>query len=313
MIEIDGLDFAYDGRRVLHDIRLRLEKGTVTGLVGPNGAGKSTLMRCIAGLEIPQCGVVRLNGMPVLDSPQASYAQMGYLPDIFGMPERLTVAQCWTFAARARGVADANVAMEVVQTATLLNLREQLPRQTRELSRGQRQRAGIGMVMIHRPALLILDEPAGGLDPAARADLSALFRRLHGEGMTLLVSSHILAELDEYCTDMLVLEDGRVQRHSALAGRADVHLDADARMPLLLRFAAPLDAAMLAAVREAPQLADCRAEGETVTATIVADPAVRVALIRHLVAHNVPLVGVEPLRESLVASYRKHLAEEHQA
>lgn len=303
MIDIDGLYFSYDRDPVLHNINVRLDQGTITGLIGPNGAGKSTLMRCVAGLEIPEAGEVRLNGVPVLDDPKHSYAQMGYLPDIFGMPSRLSVAQYWVYSAKARGVADADIPAAVEQTGEVLNLTDKLYEPISALSRGMKQRVGIGQVIIHRPQLLLLDEPASGLDPEARYELSCLFQDLSKLGMTLLVSSHILAELDEYCTHMLVLNQGRVQQYCAVNGYVSGSVQAG-KQAVVLRFAT-LDAASFEIICRAPQLSDLRAENNQVIAMIGADDQERVELIRYLSAHNLPLIGVEPLKESLLASYRK--------
>ena len=198
MINIQNLQFYYENKQVLYDINLQLDSNTITGLIGPNGAGKSTLMRCISGLEIPQQGSVLLDNQPILDNPRQSYTKIGYLPDIFGLSENLTVLQCWTYAASARGIQDEQLKDTLISTAKLLNLTDKLNDKVAHLSRGQKQRVGIGQVIIHRPKLLILDEPASGLDPEARYELSQLFKQLRDEGMTLLISSHILSELDEY-------------------------------------------------------------------------------------------------------------------
>lgn len=305
MIEIKDLNFSYGRQQVLYDINVNLAEETITGLVGPNGAGKSTLMRCIAGLEIPQFGEVYINGKVVLDNPQKSYAQMGYLPDIFGLPNRLSVAQCWAYSAKARGVSDKHIPASLHKTAEVLNLQEKLFEPVGSLSRGMQQRVGIGQVIIHRPKLLILDEPAGGLDPEARYELSCLFKKLREQGMTLLVSSHILAELDEYCTHMLVLDKGRIRQHSAVNGQVSGSLNTG-KQAVVLRFSA-LDEAVWNVVRQAPQLSDIRVEGNSVIAQIDADEQERVALIRYLASHNVPLTGVEPLKESMLVSYRRSL------
>ena len=106
MLSAQNLNFHYDSRQVLYNINVELPAGSITGLIGPNGAGKSTLMRCMAGLECPSSGEVLLSGKPILANPRESFAQLGYLPDIFGLPEGLSVIQCLTYAAKSRGVSD---------------------------------------------------------------------------------------------------------------------------------------------------------------------------------------------------------------
>lgn len=216
MIVINELSFSYENKQVLYNINLSLSDNSITGLIGENGVGKSTLMRCIAGLYQPNSGQVLLDGKPILQDLQASFAKIGYLPDFFGLSNGLTVMEHLTYAAHAKGVAKDDVASAVAQSADLLGLGDKLCSRVGQLSRGQRQRVGIGQVIVHRPKLLVLDEPASGLDPKARQELSRLFLMLKDAGMTLLVSSHILSELDEYCTHVLLLENGRIKQHVKL-------------------------------------------------------------------------------------------------
>lgn len=313
MIKIQDLQFYYEDKQVLYNINLHLEKNTITGLIGPNGAGKSTLMRCISGLESPQEGVVLLEDQPILANPQHSYTKIGYLPDIFNLSENLTVLQSWTYAAAARGVPKAQLADALAQTAQLLNLEDKLYDNVGNLSRGQKQRVGIGQVIIHHPELLILDEPASGLDPEARYELSQLFNQLKAQGMTLLVSSHILSELDEYCTHMLVIQNGQIQQHRALQTHqyADHFIDENASLAIVLRFAQALDFEQQLCLQKAPNVHQIQFDANFYTATlsIPAEVQTRVALIKYLVEHDLPLIGVEPLKESLLQSYRNSLTQ----
>jgi len=240
MIEINNLTFDYPGHRALDNVTLTVASGSVTALVGPNGAGKTTMMRCIAGLETPLTGSITVGGMDVIEQPRAVHRIMGYLSDFFGLYQDLSVARCLEYAAAAQGLPEADIAAAVERTAERLDLTGKLHQLSGSLSRGQRQRVAIGQAIIHQPKVLLLDEPASGLDPEARASLAALFRQLQADGMTLLVSSHILAELDEYSTHMLALRDGRILENRELkpahlaATHRTLHLDLaqpDARLP----------------------------------------------------------------------------------
>lgn len=217
MLEVRSLRFDYPNHQALVDVTFTLAAGSVTALVGPNGAGKSTLMRCIAGLSEPLAGAVYLNGVAITDNPRLAHRDIGYLEDEFGLYDELTASQCLRYAAAARGVADANLGARTEAVATQLDIAHCLPKRVRELSRGQRQRVAIGQAIISTPKLLVLDEPASGLDPEARASLAGLFRRLQADGITLLVSSHILTELEAYSTHMLVLRAGRMIEYRALS------------------------------------------------------------------------------------------------
>ncbi len=223
-IRASGITYLYPGTRALDNVSFDITRGSVTALVGPNGAGKTTLLRCLAGLDRPLTGSISVAGIDVLEEPRLAHASMGYLSDFFGLYDTLTVRQSLAHAASANGVPDATVAATVERTAQRLDLTDRLDQRCAALSRGLRQRVAIGQAIVHAPAVLLLDEPASGLDPEARHALATLFTRLRDEGMALVVSSHILAELDEYSTHMLVLRGGKVIEHRPLGNaRASVN------------------------------------------------------------------------------------------
>lgn len=163
--------FEYPGVRALDDVSFELPAGSVTALVGPNGAGKTTLLRCLAGLERPMLGRIHVEGIDALEEPRAVHRRVGFLSDFFGLYDALSVAQCFSHAAAAQGVSQQELSGAVERTADRLGLTELLGRRTAELSRGQRQRVAIGQALIHAPGVLMLDEPASGLDPEARHSL----------------------------------------------------------------------------------------------------------------------------------------------
>lgn len=216
MIEVDGLVYDYTGKRALHGLSFAIEPQTITALVGPNGAGKTTMMRCLAGLTLPYAGDIRVDDTDVVERPRAAHRKIGFLQDFFGLYDDMTVARCLEYHATAQAVPQAEQAERVTDTARRLGLDTLLDRRAGQLSRGQRQRLAIGQAIIHRPKLLLLDEPASGLDPEARQHLSALLRDLAAQGITLIVSSHILSELEDYCTHMMVLQHGRLVAHGAV-------------------------------------------------------------------------------------------------
>jgi len=215
-ISVSGVSYLYPGTRALDDVSFDITRGSVTALVGPNGAGKTTLLRCLAGLDRPLTGGIRVADIDVLEEPRLAHAHMGYLSDFFGLYDTLTVRQSLSHAASANGVPDSALAETVKRTAQRLDIADRLNQLCAALSRGLRQRVAIGQAIVHAPDVLLLDEPASGLDPEARHSLALLFTRLKDEGMTLVVSSHILAELDEYSTHMLVLRGGCVIEHRPL-------------------------------------------------------------------------------------------------
>jgi ABC-2 type transport system ATP-binding protein len=216
MIEVKDLVFEYPGKRALNGVTFRIESGSISALVGPNGAGKTTLLRCMAALEVPLHGEIRIDGENINEDPRACHRKLGYLSDFFGLYDELSVRQCLLHAAASHGIIPKEQASVVEKAANRLGIADRLGVKAGTLSRGLRQRLAIAQAVVHEPQILMLDEPASGLDPEARHSLAELFLGLRNQGMTLVVSSHILSELDEYSTDMLVLRDGRVLSHDLI-------------------------------------------------------------------------------------------------
>jgi len=229
MIEIRDLVFEYPGLRALDGIDLTIAGGAITALVGPNGAGKTTLLRCMAALETPYAGSVVIDGLDTREHPRRVHARLGYLPDFFGLYDALSVRRCLTYAARAHGIGARDAMGAVEAAAARVGLSDRMEQAAGALSRGLRQRLAIGQAIVHRPAVLLLDEPAAGLDPRARRDLSELLLSLKAGGMTLVVSSHILAELEDYSDRMVIVDHGRIAGGEAISLR-----EAGARLRIAL-------------------------------------------------------------------------------
>jgi ABC-2 type transport system ATP-binding protein len=244
MIRVEHLIFDYPGHRALDDVSFEIAPGTITALVGPNGAGKSTLMRVCSGLDRPFAGRVRLQDIDVHESPREAHRRMGYLSDLFGLYDDMTVRQCLEYRAAAQGVSREKQREAVDRAASRMEITDRLNQRAGELSRGLRQRLAVAQATIHNPVFVMLDEPASGLDPEARIGLANALKTLCAEGMTIIVSSHILAELDDYSTHILMIRGGRIVEHgplSAMEGGAADHATIsialaapDARLPEVL-------------------------------------------------------------------------------
>jgi ABC-2 type transport system ATP-binding protein len=221
MIEVQDLVYEYPTARALKGVSLTVADRTITALVGPNGAGKTTLLRCLAALEDPYSGKVVINGFDTTHNPREIHAALGYLPDFYGLYNELTVRRCLDYAARSHGIALALAAAAVEKAASRVGLADRLETKAGELSRGLRQRLAIAQAIVHEPKVLLLDEPAAGLDPQARRDLSVLLIALRDQGMTLVVSSHILSELEDYCSEMIIIENGLIAGGKAIKVRDD--------------------------------------------------------------------------------------------
>jgi ABC-2 type transport system ATP-binding protein len=232
MIVVRDLVYEYPTKRALSGVTLGVHERTITALVGPNGAGKTTLLRCLAALEAPYAGAVTIEGFDTRENPRAIHALLGYLPDFFGLYDDLSVKRCLIFAARAHGLSRVAAQTAATKAAERVGLSDRLATPAAQLSRGLRQRLAIGQAIVHEPKVLLLDEPASGLDPQARRDLSKLLVALKDEGMTLVVSSHILSELEDYSNEMIIMDQGRI------AGGGPMKVHEDARPLLRIQLAA---------------------------------------------------------------------------
>jgi ABC-2 type transport system ATP-binding protein len=241
--------------------------------------------------------------MDVVEEPRAVHRMMGYLSDFFGLYQDLTVAHCLEYAAAAQGLPQRDIAAAVERTAQRLGLSERLQQTSGSLSRGLRQRVAIGQAIIHQPRLLLLDEPASGLDPEARASLAALFRQLQADGMTLLVSSHILAELDEYSTHMLALRAGSILENRPLTGQNH----AAAHRHLLLELAGP-DARLAAWLQAYAQVTLKEADETHAEFDLHGDVAEQAALLKALVSEGFAVSSLALHKENLQQSYLRTVA-----
>jgi len=296
IIEVNDLVFDYPGTRALNHVSLQIEAGSITALVGPNGAGKTSLLRCLAALETPVSGEIRVAGIDVLSDPRSCHRQLGYLSDFFGIYGELTVRQCLLHAAASHGIGADGQQEAVDLAARRLGIAGRLSDAAGTLSRGLRQRLAIAQAIVHQPHILLLDEPASGLDPEARHSLAELFLALRDEGMTLVVSSHILSELDEYSSDMLVLRQGRILSHAPIVSSRQ------SLVQMRVRTSEPL-ADLGRILGEIEGISGIRLEESAATFTYSADRKAQHALILELLQRGVPLCAFAEEKRNLHLAY----------
>ncbi len=205
---VDSLARSFGDVHAVRDITFTAPAGAVTALIGPNGSGKTTLMLMLASLLRPDAGSIRVAGSDPVASPAAVRAVLGWMPDALGSWDSLTVRSALTTTGRLYRMNRADAAERASVLLDLVGLNDLASQPTRVLSRGQKQKLSLARSLIHDPQVLLLDEPASGLDPLARADLQVLVRRLAAEGKTILVSSHVLAELDEMADTAVYVDAG---------------------------------------------------------------------------------------------------------
>jgi ABC-2 type transport system ATP-binding protein len=299
MIRVEHLIFDYPGHRALDDVSFEVAPGTITALVGPNGAGKSTLMRVCSGLERPFAGRVRLEDIDAHENPREAHRRMGYLPDFFGLYDDMTVRQCLEYRAAAQGVSKAKQCDAVDIAAARMELTGRLGQRAGELSRGLRQRLAIAQATIHNPVFVMLDEPASGLDPEARIGLATALKTLCAEGMTIIVSSHILAELDDYSTHILMIRDGRIVEHAPLSEIAS----AGAEHALISIELAEPDARLREILGAIHGLVVERADDRSATLSTNGGHVTRQALLKVLVNAGLPVVAFSAEKPRLQDTY----------
>lgn len=216
MIEAQNLVKRFGHRLALRGLSLSVEPGDVVGLIGPNGAGKTTSIRILATLLAPDAGSARVAGFDVREDAARVRALVGHMPERFGLYDELTVAQYLDVFARVYGLRGRARRAHVEAVLDLVDLEGKREDRCEGLSKGVRQRVYLARTLLHDPAVLLLDEPASGLDPQARIDLRELLRALREQGKTILISSHILSELERVCTRAVVIEGGRLRFHGSL-------------------------------------------------------------------------------------------------
>ena len=210
LLEVRGLRRDFGDLRAVDDVSFELEAGTILGFIGPNGAGKSTTMRILATLDTPTAGEVMLEGHSLVDRPDQVRPLIGYMPDRYGTYEDVTVLEFLDFFARAYGLRGSARQRRLESVMDFTGLGPLSHKPTNSLSKGMKQRVALGRTLLHDPKLLILDEPADGLDPRARIELRELLRALADQGKAVLISSHILTELAEICDTCAIIEQGRL-------------------------------------------------------------------------------------------------------
>lgn len=207
-IVASGVRRSFGSVHAVRDVNLEARAGAVTGLVGPNGSGKTTLLLMLASLLAPDAGVLRIGGLDPVADPAGVRRIVGWMPDALGAWPSLTARETLVMTSRLYGIAPADAERGAARLLDELGLAELADTPARVFSRGQKQRLGLARALVHNPSVLLLDEPASGLDPQARIELRTLLRRLAGEGRTVLLSSHILSELDEVVDEAAFVVEG---------------------------------------------------------------------------------------------------------
>ncbi len=206
LVEIDKLTKRFGSFPAVTDLSLEIEEGSVLGFIGPNGAGKSTTLKMLATIVRPSSGDARIAGHSIKQDSDRIRWLIGYMPDVCGLYEDMRVHEYLRFFANVYRITSTKAEKAIDETLDLVGLEGKSDSLCGELSRGMSQRLHLARVLLHDPKLLLLDEPASGLDPRARIDFKELVSTLRGMGKTLIISSHILSELGEMCDSIAIIE-----------------------------------------------------------------------------------------------------------
>lgn len=233
MLELINLTKYYGKVLALDHLSIHVEQGQLFGFVGPNGAGKTTTMKIIAGLLSPDSGSMLFHGEDALKSPDLRKLKIGYMPDFFGVYDNLKVSEYLDFYLDIYEFDCKKASKKMDELLELVGLTEKKEELVDDLSRGMKQRLCLARTMIHDPELLVLDEPASGMEPRARKEMKEILRQLCAEGKTILLSSHVLAELAEMCTNIGIIDHGslimqgsieEIKRQQKAANPIQIHL-----------------------------------------------------------------------------------------
>jgi ABC-2 type transport system ATP-binding protein len=285
-VRVENLKRYFGRTRAVDGISFAFHSGQIVGFVGPNGAGKTTTMRILATADEPTEGDAFIDGASVVQEPEKVHTRVGFMPDYLPGHRDISVHEYLDFFARAYAVPSARRRAVVEQVEKFTNLADPRQKTLAALSKGMKQRVSLARAMVHDPEILILDEPAAGLDPRARIELRELLKALAERGKAILISSHILTELSEICDATVIIEQGKIVRAGTMA--EIVASDAPLRS-VLVRTRGSLDD-LHKAVLQMPGVHGARVAGAHVEADLEGGDEACQALLAHLVRQGLPVV-----------------------
>jgi ABC-2 type transport system ATP-binding protein len=301
-VETSALCRRYGRTLAVDNLELHIPQGAIYGFIGPNGAGKTTTLRMLAGLLAPTSGEIRLLGQRLGRNPALAQRTVGYMPDFFGVYDDLRVWEYLDFWARCHRLPPARRRTTVEQLLELVDLLPQRDAFVQSLSRGMQQRLCLAHALVHDPAILLLDEPASGLDPRARVELRELLKALREMGKTILLSSHILSELAEVCSAIGVIQQGRLL---ASGDVEQVRRQLRGGQSLRVRLLGEGERAR-ALLHTLPGVQAVRAagdDGRELQVEVDGDEQVRAAILASLLAAKLPVSDFHSAEDSLEALF----------
>jgi ABC-2 type transport system ATP-binding protein len=301
MIELRRIHRFFGSTKAVNDVSFEVYRGQVFGFIGPNGAGKTTSMRILATLELPNYGDALVDGFSVVNDPDLVRRRLGFMPDGCSLYPNMNCVEYLDFFARSYGLIGRERSDALRRTLGFTGLDKIASKPVTGLSKGMRQRLSLGRAMIHRPSVLILDEPANGLDPRARIELRQLIRQLAAEGTTILVSSHILTELAEMCDQVGIIERGQLL---AVGSMEEIHRSLQGTLRVRMCVLDRVDA-LCDLLSQRADVSCIQREGRWVQLELDGDDATQAALLRTVIEADFAVLEFAAHRESLEDVFMK--------
>jgi ABC-2 type transport system ATP-binding protein len=295
MVEIRGLHRYFGSLKAVDDVSFQFDRGQSFGFIGPNGAGKTTTMRILATIDVPTHGDAYVDGYSVVSDADRVRDLLGYMPDSFTAYANVNCHEYLDFFARAYGLRGKTRLTALRRVMAFTELADLAEKPIDSLSKGMRQRLCLARALIHDPKVLILDEPAAGLDPRARIELRELIKLLAGDGKAILISSHILTELAEMCDAVAIIELGKI------VAKGPVHaIQSTSRALALLEIAVLRDAERAERwLRDQADVGEVHCNGNEFTVHFPADAEAQANLLERMITARLPVVSFRSRQENL--------------
>lgn len=295
MLKIENLVKNYGKHRALSNLNLEVAKGELFGFVGPNGAGKTTTIKIITGLLKADGGHVYINGMDALRDSDKLKEKIGYVPDFFGVYDNLKAIEYMEFYASTYGLEGREVREGCYELMELVGLKGKGDTYVDELSRGMQQRLCLARAMIHQPDILVLDEPASGLDPRSRFEMKAILKELCSHGKTIIISSHILSEISEMCSSIGIIQKGEMVQQGSIE---DIISAVNISNPILIRVWSGQREA-LELLRRHPLVKTLAIDGMEFQFTFAGDGEAEAELLEQMIAKGIKIMSFGRKRDNL--------------
>lgn len=309
MLKIKNLEKSFGKYHALSGLNLEIPEGALFGFVGPNGAGKTTTIKIICGLLAADGGTVTVDGYDICRDADKVKGMIGYVPDYFGVYDNLKVSEYMEFFASCYGLDGLKARTRIMTLLEQVGLEDRMDFYVDGLSRGMKQRLCLARALIHDPRLLILDEPTSGMDPRSRFDFKELIKELHDQEKTVLISSHLLSDLSEVCTDLGVIDEG----HMVLGGSMqDILERVDNSRPLVITVNGTTERAMTI-LRSHPNVQTIAVKNDEIMVGFIGDREDEAQLLQQLVDAEVLVCGFYRVRGDLETLFMQITEKEEKA